>query len=275
MKWLGVFLLLLVTSANAEFLMESTEVTISDIQSDGSARVHESIKFIMYGNYSKSVYDSGISNNQLAFWSTNTGLKDVKFHINTAKVDVRDLRLRPQPRTNCNPIQGTCHGELILDYTASPSYGANGSTIPIAGTGIFTIEQYKPRTKKYSINPSALSFTTTPENDIILEDKVYFILKLPAESTVLDINPQPADLDAEPPLHVDTLSWTDTVLVKFSVVFDVEESIDKEVADFFGGLLNTISSTLNSPYGLSLTVLVCIILGSYLYITVSKRRGEE
>ncbi|MEM5814784.1 MAG: hypothetical protein QXD77_03120 [Candidatus Aenigmatarchaeota archaeon] len=270
-----LLLFLMVTTANAEFLMERVEVTLSDIKSDGSVKVHESIKFIMYGEYSQSLYDSGISNNQLAFWSTNTGLKDVKFHVNPSKVDIRDLRLRPQPRTGCNPIQGSCHGELILDYEAYPSYADNSSTTPLAGTGIFTVEQYKPRTKRYTLNPSALSFTSTPESNIVLEDSVYLTINLPAESTVLDINPQPAGTNLALPSHVGSLTWTDIVLVRFSLVFDVEESIDREVTDFFGGIMSGISKALSGPHGFALAVIIIILAGSYLYITASKRRVEE
>lgn len=277
MRW-GVALisvLLLVTIANAEFLMERVEVSMGDIKADGSARVHESIKFIMYGDYSTSVYDSGISNNQLAFWSTNTGLKDVKFHVNPAKVDIRDLRLRPQPRTGCNPIQGTCHGELILDYYAYPSYSDNLSLEPVPGTGLFTLQQYKPRTNRYTLNPSALSFTNTPEDDIVLEDNVYLIVELPPESTTLDVNPQPAGSNLQLPSHMDSLTWTDIVLVRLSVVFDVEESVDKEVTDFFGGIMLGISDVLSGPHGLALVALIVILSGSYLYITISKRKVEE
>jgi hypothetical protein len=200
-------LLMLASIVSADFLIERVDVTISDIQGDGSAKVHESIKFIMLGDYSTSIYDSGMSNNELAFWSTNTGLKDVKFHVNTGNVDVRDLRLRPQPRSKCNPIQGICHGELILDYWAFPAYNGNSSdTAPVPGTGLFTVDRYKPRTHRYTINPSSLSFTTTPEGNVILDKNVYLTVKPPVGSVLLDLNPMPADFTADLPAHADSLS---------------------------------------------------------------------
>ncbi len=272
----ALFLLLLLAAAiNAQFLIERVDVGISDISADGSAKVHESIKFIMYGNYSSSIYDSGISNNELSFWSTNTGLKDVKFHVNPAKVDIRDLRLRPQPRTKCNPIQGICHGELILDYKAYPTYLDNQTLEIENGTGLFRIEKYKPRTRRYTINPQALSFTTTTEGNIILDDNVYLTISMPQDAIVLDINPQPADSDARLPSQIESLTWTDIVLVKFSLVFDVEDSIDKEVSDFFGSIFLGASRMLGGPQGPALIGLVVVIIGSFLYIMMAKRRGEE
>ncbi len=274
MKWL-VALLLLASMANADFLLEQVDVTIGDIQPDGSAHVHESIKFLMFGNYSQSVYDSGMTSNDLSFWSTNIGLKDMKFHVNPAKVGIRDFRLRPQPRNRCNPIQGVCHGELILDYQTYPSYADNTSTEPLPGTGLFTVEKYKPRTRRYTLNPSALSFTTTPEGNIILDPMVHLTVNPPSGSVLADLNPQPADFSVQLPAHVDSLSWTDTVLVKFSLVFSVEDSVDKEVADFLSGITVSVTRTLSSPYGPPLIALIIILAGSYLYITMTKRKGED
>ncbi|MBI5046685.1 hypothetical protein HZC07_03050 [Candidatus Micrarchaeota archaeon] len=270
-----LLLVVMVSIIHAEFLTENVDVTIKNINEDGSAQVIESIKFIMYGNYSNSIYDSGISRNDLSFWSTNTGLKDVKVHVNPAKVDIRDFRLRPQPRTKCNPIQGVCHGELILEYTAYPSYKDNDNKQPIVGTGIFNVQNYKPRTRRYTLNPASLAFTTTPEGNIILDSNVYLTVKLPEGSTALDINPQPQGTAIALPAAVSSISWNDIVLVKFSLIFDVEDSIEKEVGGFFGGIVNDAANLLRTGEGVALLLLVAIIFGSYLYITINKRRNED
>jgi len=270
-----ILMLVLAASIHADFLIERVDVSISDIRADGSAKVHESIKFVMYGNYSNSVYDSGISNNELSFWSTNTGLKDVKLHMNPAKVDIQNLRVRPQPRTKCNPIQGICHGELVLDYGAYPTYTDNLTKEIDPGTGIFKIEKYKPRTRRYTINPATLSFTTTPEGNIILDENAYLTIRMPDDSVTLDINPQPGDVEAQLPAKVGELTWNDIVLVKFSLVFDVEDSIDKEVSDFFGGIFLGASRVLGGPNGPAVILLSAVIIGSTLYIIMAKRRGEE
>jgi len=271
----ALILLLLISVLHAEFMIDRVDVGISDIKDDGSAKVHESIKFVMFGNYSSSLYDSGISSNELSFWSTNTGLKDVKFHVNTLDVDIRDLRVRPQPRTKCNPIQGICHGEVILDYRAYPAYIDNESMDPVPGTGLFTVDKYKPRTRRYTINPASLSFTTTPEGNIILDDKNFLTIQLPAGSQTLDINPQPADSAIVLPAIVDSLSWTDIVLVKFSLIFEVEDGIDKEVSDFFGSIFRGVGKIIGGPQGPALLALMAVLIGSSIYILMAKRRGEE
>jgi hypothetical protein len=268
-------LAMLVHSQSSNFLIDEVTVHISDISDDGSAKVKENIKFVMYGEYSNSLYDSGIAKNSLTIWANNTELKDVKIHVNTAHVDVRDFRLRPQPRTQCNPIQEICHGELILDYMAYPSYNDTMQSTPVIGTGLFRIEQYKPRTKRYTLNPNSLSFTTTSDGNVVLDENVYLTIELPSDSMLLDVNPYPSDEDLDLPVHVPKLSWTDIVLVKFSLVFDVEQGIDQEISGFFTGITRSISSTLSSPEGFAIIVLMVVLIGSYFYIVMAKRRGEE
>jgi hypothetical protein len=271
----ALFLLLFVTVLNAEFLLESVDVTIDSVQGDGSAKVHETIKFVMFGDFSNSLYDSGIAKNSLTYWSNITELEHVKMHVNTANVDVREFRLRPQPRTNCNPIQGICHGALILDYWAHPSFNDTMDTEPLEGTGLFTVDQYKPRTKRYTLNPDSLSFTTTSEGSIVLEEEAYLTVQLPPDSMLLDVNPNPSEEDIEFPAHVPELSWNDIVLVKFSLIFDMEEGIDKEISEFFTGITRSISGALSSTEGFALVSLIVVLIGSYFYIIMAKRRGEE
>lgn len=275
---LPLILLIIAMLAHAQssnFLIDRVTVHVSDIQDDGGAQVKENIKFVMYGEYSNSLYDSGIAQNSLTTWANYTGLKDVKIHVNTANVDVREFRLRPQPRTKCNPIQEICHGELILDYKAYPSYNDTLQTTPVTGTGLFRIDQYKPRTKRYTLNPNSLSFKTTSDGNIVLDENIHLTIDLPSDSQLLDANPNPSEEDLVLPSHVPTLSWTDIVLVKFSLVFDVEQGIDQEISDFFAGITRSISGLLSSPEGFAVVALIVVLIGSYFYIVMSKRRGEE
>ncbi len=272
-------LLLLPCAAHAEFILERVDVAISDIQSDGSVRVTENIKMIITGDHSSALYDSGYSgyyNNDLSFWSTTTELKDVKQHLNPSKVEIKDFRLKPQPRGKCNPVQGLCHGELVLEYSASPSYNRTSETpVPIAGTGLFTVDDYKPRTMRYTLNPEALSFTTTEQGNIILDDRVYLTMKFPPDTTVYDVNPLPRDTELGLPARATELSWNDMILVKFSLVFDVEESLQEEVSDFFLGLAGGFDALVRGPYGLAVIVIAAILIGGYLYINMAKRKREE
>ncbi|NYZ76805.1 hypothetical protein H0O02_00650 [Candidatus Micrarchaeota archaeon] len=276
---LAILALLLPDAARAEFLLESVDVEASDISPDGSVKIRESIKLIINGDYSQALYDSGYSgysNNDLSFWSTTTSLKDVKRHINPAKTEINDFTLTPQPRKKCNPVQGICHGELILEYTASPAYNTtDGVQTPVQGTGLFTVENYKPRTTRYTLNQEALSFTTTEQGNVLLEDNVRFTMKFPSGTLVTKLNPLPESVDVALPARISELTWEDMVLVKFTAEFEVEESLQKEVSEFFSGFVRAVESGLAGPYGFAIIILAFIIIGGYIYIRTAKRKKEE
>lgn len=257
-----------------KFIIEKVDVKISNINPDGSVRVHESIKLAMFGDYSKSLYDSAISKSELSVWSNITGLSDVKFHVSPSKVAIREFRLRPQPRTRCNPIQGICHGELILDYLALPSF-ANNSSAPISGTGIFSTHEIKPRTMRYVLNPNSLAFTATSDGNLILGDNVFLTIAFPDSTELVDLNPAPVDSNIEIPSRVDELTWNDMALVRFSLVFDVEDPIDQEIINFFSRFFETVYRFSTGTNGPASIVLILILFGSYLYIQNSKRRVDD
>jgi hypothetical protein len=261
-----LILFLFISIAFASFEIESVNVKISDIQSDGSAKVQESIKFLVKGDFSKKVYDSGFqTKDDLSFWSNSTGLKHVNQHVNPAVVQIENFRLQPQPRSGCNPFLDMCHGELRFDYTIKPSY--NKSDI-VNGTGLFFVDAYKPRTTRYTLNPKALSFTKTNGGNLILEPEVWLNIELPPESKDILMNPSPSSSGEE-------LSWNDMVLVQFSLVFEVEESIDKEVTQFFSDVLGNFQTTISSQHGMAFLALIAILVGSYVYINISKKKREE
>ncbi len=278
---LAIMLIVLLPDAvRAEFILEGVDVEISNIMPDGSAKVRESIKFLITGEHSQALYDSGYSgysNNDLSFWSTTTGLKDVKRHINAAKVNIKDFTLTPQPRKKCNPLQGVCHGELIFEYYTLPTYNTSeeGRNVPIPGTGLFTVENYKPRTTRYLLNADALSFTTTEQGNILLGNNIRLRIKFPDGNLVTKVNPLPEDVNVNLPARFSELSWEDMVLVKFTVEFEVEKSLEKEVSEFFFGIVDWVSSTLTGPYGVAVIILMIIIIGGYAYINAAKRRKEE
>lgn len=266
-----VALLAMASLVSADFVLESARVTVSDISPDGSAHVREDIKFLVRGNFSSALYDSGFkTSDDLSVWAANTGLKDVKQHVNTAVVVIDDFGLQPQPRSGCNPFLNTCHGEIIIDYDVKPVYDNSGA---VNGTGMFFVDSYKPRTTRYSLNPAAFSFTSTEGGNLILDPDVELDIQLPPGSSLLEASPSPtseADSTAGR-----TLAWTDMVMVKFSLVFEVEESIDKEVGNFFSGALGSFLETLKSQHGMAFLAILAILVGSYVYINIAKKKKEE
>jgi len=269
--FVSLILLSIISVASAEFTLESVNVKVSNIGSDGSAKVQESIKFLVKGNQSKLLYDSGFkTTDDLSFWTNITKIKDVRQHVNPSVVSISNFRLQPQPRSGCNPFVDFCHGELLIDYTVKPEY--NGSVI-VNGTGLFLVDEYKPRTTRFTLNPEALSFTNTDAGNLILEPEIYLTLELPQGSKVIEVNPSPVTDSVTD--SVEELVWNDMVLVRFSLIYDVEESIDLEVSRFFSDALSDFQDTVRSQHGMAFIAIMAILVGSYIYINVSKKKREE
>ena len=257
--------LLLVSSVScAEFILQAVDVRITNIQADGSATVRESIKFLIKGEFSKAVYDSGIqTTDDLSVWLNNTRLSEVKQHVNPSIVAINNFRLQPQPRSGCNPFTDTCHGELKFDYSISPV--KNESEI-ISGTGLFIVDQYKPRTTRYIMNHNALAFKKTEAGNFILDPEVMLTIEIPQNSGDIMVTPEPNKITGN------AYTWSDMVLVRLSVVFEAEESIEKEVSRFFSDFLRSIQKMLASQHGLSFLAIIAILVGSYIYINISKKK---
>ncbi len=266
-----VIMLSLAALVSADFTLESVHVNISNIQADGSAQVVESIKFIVRGNLSEQLYDSALeSSSGLDSWSTLINLSDVREHVNPALVVIENFGLQPQPMTECNPFLDLCHGELRMAYTVTPVYN---NSVPINGTGLFAMYNYKPRTTRYSLNPDALSFTSVAGGTTLLGPDIWLTLELPQGSSIVEINPSPTTSQGS--ANGEVYSWNDMVLARFSVVFDVEKTIDQEVGDYFTNALQNLQNTVNSQHGMAFLAIIAILVGSYVYITIAKKKREE
>lgn len=264
--------LLMLAPAFADFRLERAEVIIDGIDKDGGAHVQELISFLIVGDLSYSIYDSGLYNNDLSFWASATQLKELKLHVNPNKLDIRDFRLRPQPRKSCNIFANSCRGQLIIDYKTYPHY-SNGQKVN--GTGLFFVKKDKPRTTTYQINPEALLFTTTDLGDIIIDRPVSLKIVLPTGSIVTELNPFPVNVGVKLPQQPEELSWSDTILVRFVLVFQVEDSLGKEVTDFFSDFIRNTVMLLSGEYGLSTVLIILILIGGYIYLSRLKYKKEK
>src|SRR3989338_822831 len=190
-------LLLLLTLAFSEFKLESVEVTVNNINKEGGAKITERIKIFVIGAYEQEKYKTGINNNDLSSWAGLVGSNEIKMHISSAKADIRGFSLRPQTLTKCDPFLDLCHGELIISYDVLPYFNKTTGE-QITGTGLFNVEQYKPRTTKYTLNVDALNFkrpqnvqkndsavTETSENVVILDKNIYFTVMFPQNTVIL------------------------------------------------------------------------------------------
>ncbi|MDO8553263.1 MAG: hypothetical protein Q7S22_00510 [Candidatus Micrarchaeota archaeon] len=264
LRYLLLFFLI-VSAVYADFQIQQVDVTIKNINKDGSVLIQERYQFLVKTAYSKSLYESIINKNDLSSWSLTTGIRELRLHTNPNAADITNFRLKPQPLKKCNAFVDTCRGELIIEYTALPFYNkSTGLSMP--GTGIFSISNQKPRTTRYTLNPSSLYFDSTDQSDLILDEITFLNIEFPENSLLLNLNPVPEDTELKFPTNIRNLSWSNIILVKFAMEFEVEESLDKEVTEFFSDLLRSLQESFNGGQGLALIAIVIILTGSYIYL---------
>lgn len=271
-----LFFLLLSTIAYSGFEIKSVNVGIT-MDDDGSGKVQEIVKFYVQGEEAQSQYIAGLSSNELSFWTKETQLSDLRVHLNSEVVDIENFRIIPQPLKNCNDATNECLGEIKMDYDIYPYYivQSEDSKEIIEGTGLFSMDPYKPRTTRFSINENALFFETAEVEHITLINKyTTFTITVPVGSTVLEVNPVPDDLeDLIFPTTVNSYSWKNTLLVKFSFIYEIEKGLDQEILEFFSGLYGDFDSLIFGPEGLSTVLIILVLFVFYIALTsMSKRK---
>lgn len=281
-----VLLLLLFSLAFAEFKLESVDVVVNDIQKDGSAKVTEHIKIFVVGTYEQEKYKAGLGNNDLSSWAELTSLGEVKMHISSSSVDIVGFSLRPQTLNKCDPFLDLCHGELILSYTARPYFNRTTGA-PMPGTGLFSVDNYKPRTTRYLFNVASLNFRTAQRalangnisqdvsNDVIILDKnIYLTIDFPSNTVILDVSQAPENVElTTPTASVSELRWTNTILGQFVLSFEVEETLDKEVVAFFSEVPRKMKQVIESEQGMGTLAIIVILVASYAYLKSMEKKG--
>lgn len=272
MKKLAVFILLLfILSSFAEFEIKSIDVNVK-MNEDGSAEVKEVIDIYLFGAESKSLYLTGMQNNEFSFWSNLLNLPSFRTHTNPLVVDVKDFKIVPQQIAKCSNTYNYCIGEIYFEYKASPYYNKSSGQI-IPGTGLFSYEQYKPRTTKFTVNPDAFSFESTEVEHVqrIGEDTTLTIT-LPEGSKVLELSPLPKELEGInlPTSDYSVFSWSETLLVKFTFIYEYEKGLDDEMVVFFSDTYTSLKTMLFGREGIPILVLIIILVSFYIVLTSLK-----
>ncbi|MFA5077026.1 MAG: hypothetical protein WC488_01225 [Candidatus Micrarchaeia archaeon] len=262
-------LLLVASVVFANFQLQNQEIAVK-ISEDGSAIVEERLNLIVFSQYSMQLYETGYDKNTLAGWQEITNISEIKAHVSTKDSDVRDLIIRPQPLEKSLSAGDVWYGQIILDYSVYPYYDKYGE--PINGTGLVQIEKYKPRTTRYTLNGGAFNLPRTERGDIRLDKDTTLAITPPPNSMITSLNPLPHDLSgAKLPLRSRVLSWNGLTLVQFSFEYEIEQSLDKEVLQFFSEVQNSIRASLVSTEGFAAVGIAVFLILAYFYLRLSRR----
>lgn len=266
----ALLLMLMLACTYATFTITALDVII-DTNADGSAEVTEIMYLLITTNYHISIYKNGLSQNDLASWNALTGLSDMRYHVDNRYVDVRNVVVRPQPVSKCNPLADLCHGELRISYHVDAYRDKEGNAAN--STGMFTVEEYKPRTARYELNSAVLEFEESELGDVILGKNQRLTIVLPEGATQVEVSPLPEDLEETGAGGEKEFSWENTVLAHFRLSFEMEDNLDTEVLEFFMDARTTITDLVSGPQGPAVIILALVVIGAYIHLQAKVRVG--
>lgn len=265
----ALVLLLLLPFAFAEFQLQNMDISVK-LGEDGVASVEERINLVIFGDYARQLYETGYNRNTLSAWQEITNVTEIKAHVSARSSDIRNLLILPQPLRKSPSGLDIWYGQIIMDYEAAPYYDKDGAAIN--DTGLVEADSYKPRTTRYTLNELSFNLPRTETGDIQLGTNTALSLTPPQNAMLIYINPVPSDMgNVSLPTASRTLKWSGLTLVQFSVEYEVEESLDKEVLQFFTDLQQQIRAMLVSQEGAAAAAIALILVLSFIYLRLSRR----
>jgi hypothetical protein len=263
-------LLLISNMASAEFLLRSISVFMN-INQDGSVNVEEKLAIMMNGSSRELYEETRAAYSDLGTWKNRTELAEMRHHVSRASADIYNLRVIPQAIDRCNPYMGLCHATVVLDYTVRAS-SKNGS-------GLVSVDWFKPRTAKYSIQQSALSFEQTKTGDLLLPPNTNISLAIPAAAEKIYFSAPPENLQGdETQFRYDqsanvryyignarVFNWQGDTLSKFQFTYEIEFPLETEVMGFFKDAQNSVIMLFLGPEGIAALILIGASAASIYY----------
>ena len=263
-------MLLLACAAYADFSMRSLGVYI-DIDKSGNANVEERLSLAMNTSVSRDLYEATRSAySDIATWQNRTGLSEMRHHISRAKAEVDGLRVTPQAIDRCNTALGLCFATVILDYSVPA--GTNG-------TGLVSVDHYKPRTDLFSLQPDALSFEQTKSGDLVLPDGTNITITIPQNAEKIYFSSPPQNLAEEGAVGIRyydgrtrQFTWTGNLLPKFQFTYEIESPLEDEVIGFFSDSQKGLMDFFFGPEGIAAVfIAAAAALSAYYFNRINSK----
>jgi len=235
----------------AAFNYDRSEMKIY-LNNEGGAHIVEKITLRIDDETSAAIYDENMAiTNDITSWKTRTGIQNIKYNVNTNHVKLFNLRVTPQPKIRLSLINPSYEGVLEIEYDV---------------TNISDVQLIKSRTYQYKFKKEALSFATTDEKKLILNENRHLYIYVPDDSYIVSVDPKPQNIDLLTSDNKEFYWRGKTILENFNLVFVHEISMKDEVEFYFKDMINKSISFVNSDGGFYLGIMVGILLITYFVI---------
>ena len=229
------------------------------VNPDGSALIKNEIRFYMGSQDSIELYKLSLkTTNDIAGWRERLGMNDIRFYVDTSKVQIEKISIQPNSPDTCNYDQTACYGTLSYQYTVKPATNT---------TGLVEVEKYvSPRVIRYTFDMGAFAFDVSPIGEHYIPERTSVEITLPSDAVNVKISPQPVEYLGDVPKGATKFTWQGRLIMTNSELsFERKEPLLSEVVAFFDTTLDMAVSWLFSLEGIVLiTSLLLIWVGYYL-----------
>lgn len=265
-------LMMLAGIAFCNFELRALNVSIT-LNPDGTAHVVEEAHLFINTSQSIELYKQSRTVNDLSSWTARTEISDLRTHLSRAYVEISNLQVRPGTVQNCNNVAETCYASLVLDYDVYPIRGKTA--------GLLDASMYKPRTTKYSLRNEVFTFNRSKTDDIILSKNMAIFVAVPDDATRITFSKVPDNFnDADILLfkfdsktgnnyyygQKRSFEWSGQTLSQFGMSYELEQSLEDEITQFFSQMQKKIFGSILSAEGLAYILAAITILASLLWL---------
>jgi hypothetical protein len=251
----------------AVFSINSLSVEFT-VHQDGTADAMETADIQISGNADIFNYTANLGKNDIGSWTEFLGTGILPTHIDRTYAKVTNIKVRPQPLRNLNPVQQKANGRIIVTYSVSPYYDDAG--MPANSTGLFTIGNTMPRSTALDLNSKALSFVRSDAGDIMLDDTTTLTFLFPEGTVITDLNPLPTDVkdigSSIFPMQRTDVSWSGMILPNLVITAESKGTMADEINSYFDSKVKAAQSFISTDQGRIMLGMLVFIAGFIVYL---------
>ena len=207
-----------------------------NLDNNGTAEVEEEYH-IGFPRDLLTEYQNRMLKNSVEGW---WGFLNITYHINPAKGGLYDITLYPKA-PKCSVLTGRCGAVVILKYKSRD---------------LFIKTHPKPRYYEFSLNPRVWSFERTESGNVIIPPNVKICVYADDDLRIKEVFP-PFERGQ---------CWGEGIMAGWTLTYEYEEPLEKEISDFFNAFFNRSLRFLTSSEGLSFLFLLSTAVVSFIMI---------
>jgi len=258
-------ILISATLASAEFSITTLNIDFT-VNKDGTANAVETADILISGTDDIFSYTDHLNNSDVGTWMEYLGTNLLMLHVDRTYAKINNIIIRPQPIRNLNSLQQKANGRIIITYDVFPYPNEENAT------GMFFVNNIKPRSRQMELNEKALSFLRSSSGYILLDDRTTLNFIFPEGTQLIDANPPQTEASSDSGKY--RISWNGMILPNFTLKVENSETIADEINNYFNSKAKAIQEYISTDQGKIMVGMVIFIIGFIFFLSTKRNSGK-